>query len=316
VLEASSASFIANRYGLGDRATLTGPVARGELGQVWRLNTSNGTWAVKEPFEPKSEAESREEAEIQEVARDAGIPAPGVLRSADGDVSLLVGDVRICVFEWVDVLERDPRLDPVSVGQIVASIHRVPLPEIRGEDPWYREPITSDRWQELTDDLRAARAPFADELASYRGELAVLGALVEPPTVLQTCHRDLWADNLRATPDGGLCVLDWENFGLADPSQELCLVLFEFGAGEAERARDIHQAYVETGGPGRVTGRRTFSMLIAQLGHIGEAGCKQWLTAEASSPEREHAATWVGEFLGQPLSSDAIDRILDAILSR
>jgi hypothetical protein len=155
VLEASSAPFIANRYGLGDRATLTGPVARGELGQVWRLNTSNGTLAVKEPFEPKSEAESREEAEIQEVARDAGIPAPGVLRSAD-DVSLLVGDVRICVFEWVDVLERDPRLDPVSVGQIVASIHRVPLPEIRGEDPWYREPITSDRWQELTDDLRAA----------------------------------------------------------------------------------------------------------------------------------------------------------------
>jgi thiamine kinase-like enzyme len=316
VLEASSAPFIANRYGLGDRATLTGPVARGELGQVWRLNTSNGTLAVKEPFEPKSEAESREEAEIQEVARDSGIPAPGVLRSADGDVSLLVGDVRICVFEWVDVLERDPRLDPVSVGQIVASIHQVPLPEIRGEDPWYREPITSDRWQELTDDLRAARAPFADELASYRGELAVLGALVEPPTVLQTCHRDLWADNLRATPDGGLCVLDWENFGLADPSQELCLVLFEFGAGEAERARDIYQAYVETGGPGRVTGRRTFSMLIAQLGHIGEAGCKQWLTAGASSPEREHAATWVGEFLGQPLSSDAIDRILDAILSR
>ena len=316
MLEASSASFIAERYALGDRATLTGPVARGELGQVWRLITSNGTWAVKEPFEPKSEAESREEAEIQGIAREAGIPVPGVIRSADGDVSLVVGDVRICVFEWVDVLERDPGLDPVAVGRLVASIHRVPFPEIRGEDPWYREPITNDRWRELSDHLEAARAPFADELASYRAELAALGAVVEPPTVLQTCHRDLWADNLRATPDGGLCVLDWENFGLADPSQELCLVLFEFGAGEAERARDIYRAYVETGGPGRVTGRRTFSMLIAQLGHIGEAGCKQWLTAEASSPEREHAATWVGEFLAQPLSSDAIARILDAIRSR
>src|SRR5439155_24923856 len=91
----SSASFIADRYALGDRAMLTGPVARGELGQVWRLITSNGTWAVKEPFEPKSEADSREEAQIQEIARDAGIPAPRVLRSADGDVSLVVGDVRI-----------------------------------------------------------------------------------------------------------------------------------------------------------------------------------------------------------------------------
>jgi aminoglycoside phosphotransferase (APT) family kinase protein len=316
VLEASSASFIANRYGLGDRATLAGPVARGELGQVWRLITSSGTWAVKEPFEPKSEAESREEAEIQEIARDAGIPAPGVLRSVGGDVSLLVGDLRICVFGWVDVLERDPNIDSVAVGRIVASIHRVPFPEIRGEDPWYHEPIADERWEELTVDLKAAGAPFADELASYRGELAVLGRLVEPPNELQSCHRDLWADNLRATPDGGLCVLDWENFGLVDPSQELCLVLFEFGAGEAERARDVYRAYVETGGPGRVTGRRTFSMLIAQLGHIGEAGCKQWLAAEDSSPEREHAAAWVGEFLAQPLSIDAIDRILDAIRSR
>ena len=55
MLESSYASFIAERFSLGDRATLTGPVARGELGQVWRLTTPNGRWAVKEPFQPKSE---------------------------------------------------------------------------------------------------------------------------------------------------------------------------------------------------------------------------------------------------------------------
>ena len=54
-------------------------------------------------------------------------------------------------------------------------------------------------------------------------------------------------------------------------------------------------------------------MLIAQLAHIGEAGCRQWLAAGTSSPQREHAATWVGEFLSQPLSRETIDRILDAI---
>lgn len=92
-------------------------------------------------------------------------------------------------------------------------------------------------------------------------------------------------------------------------------MLFEFGAADAERARAIYRAYIDNGGPGRVTDRRTFSMLIAQLGHIGEAGCVQWLTADASSPERGHAATWVGEFLAQPLSLEAIDGILDAIRS-
>jgi hypothetical protein len=56
-------------------------------------------------------------------------------------------------------------------------------------------------------------------------------------------------------------------------------------------------------------------MLIGQLGHIGEAGCRQWLAAGATSPQREHAATWVGEFLAQPLSRETIDGILDAIRS-
>jgi hypothetical protein len=283
---------------------------------VWRLLTSNGTWAVKEPFEPKSEAEFREEAEIQETARDAGIPAPEVLRSADGNVSLVVGDVRICVFGWVDVLERDPNLDPVAVGRIVASIHRVPFPEIRGEDPCYREPITSDRWQELRDDLKAAgRRSRTNSRPTAPNWLCS-----ERSSNRRPCSRPAIGIFGRTTsarpPMVGSASWTGRTSGSPTPSQELCLVLFEFGAGEAERARDIYRAYVETGGPGRVTGRRTFSMLIAQLGHIGEAGCEQWLTAEASSPEREHAATWVGEFLEQPLSIDAIDRILDAIRSR
>jgi hypothetical protein len=57
------------------------------------------------------------------------------------------------------------------------------------------------------------------------------------------------------------------------------------------------------------------AQLIAQLGHIGEAGCMQWLGAAPSSPERAHAAAWVGEFLSQPLTREAIDRMLDAIRS-
>lgn len=313
MLKSSHASLIAQRFSLGDHATMTGPVARGELGQVWRLTTSTGAWAVKEPFEPKSEAELREEAEVQEIAWAAGIPTPGIVRSADGSVSLEVGDVGICVYEWVDILDREPRLDPVAVGRLIAAIHQLPLPELRGEDPWYREPIPGESWDAILRDLTAAGAPFADGLASYRDELVALGALVEPPMVLQTCHRDLWADNLRATANGTLCVFDWENFGLADPGQELCLVLFEFGAGEAARTRAVYQAYVEAGGPGRVVGRSSFSMLVAQLGHIGEAGCRQWLAAGVSSPEREHAAAWVEEFLASPLSRDSIAEILDAI---
>ena len=44
---------------------------------------------------------------------------------------------------------------------------------------------------------------------------------------LRTCHRDLWADNVRTSHDGGLCVFDFDNAGLADPSQELAMILVE-----------------------------------------------------------------------------------------
>jgi aminoglycoside phosphotransferase (APT) family kinase protein len=313
VLESAHGPSIAKWFSLGDDATLTGPVARGELGQVWRLMTSGGVWAVKEPFEPKSETDAREEADIQELALASGVLTPRVVRSADGGVSMDIGASRVTVCEWVDLKDRNRYLEPTAVGGLIASLHRIPFPELRPEDPWYREPITGERWDELVRHLSAARAPFAGALASYRDELVALGDLVEPPTALRTCHRDLWADNVRATVAGGICVFDWENFGLADPSQELALVLFEFGAGDARRIRTIHDAYANAGGPGHVTERATFSMLIAQLGHIGEAGCRQWLGHPDSSAEREHAAAWVGEFLGEPLSRDAIDAILDAV---
>jgi hypothetical protein len=45
----------------GSHAVLSGPVARGEQGRVWYLQTSTGRWAVKEPFEPVSERDARED---------------------------------------------------------------------------------------------------------------------------------------------------------------------------------------------------------------------------------------------------------------
>ena len=81
--------------------------------------------------------------------------------------------------------------------------------------------------------LDAAGAPFAMRLGELRDELVAVEQLLTPPRHLRTCHRDLFADNLRVTADGDLCVIDWDNCGLADPGQELALVLYEFGDGGA-----------------------------------------------------------------------------------
>jgi thiamine kinase-like enzyme len=148
-----------------------------------------------------------------------------------------------------------------------------------------------------------------------RDELVALERLLERPRDLQTCHRDLWADNLLRSAAGRLCVIDWEDCGLADPSQELALVLFEFGLGSAERARSLYEAYLESGGPGRIDRPGNFSMLIAQLGHIGENACLRWLDPNESEVEHDRQVARAEEFIALPLTRRAIDELLDAVTS-
>ena len=66
MLAATDAARIADHYALGGDAVLSGPVARGEVGQVWRLTTSLGAWAIKEPFERPSADESHDDAAFQD----------------------------------------------------------------------------------------------------------------------------------------------------------------------------------------------------------------------------------------------------------
>ena len=315
MLETGDAAEIAERFSLGDAATLSGPVARGEVGQVWRLSTSRGSFAVKEPFEPIPADEVREHADYQEAAHAAGIPAPAVLRAANGDAFAELAGVQVRAFEWVDLRGRDPNVDPAQVGRIVASIHRLDFRGRLPTDPWYTEAIGSERWDALLDALRTNEAPFANRLSGLRDELVALERLMEEPGDLQTCHRDLWADNVLRNTAGGLCVIDWENCGLADPSQELALVLFEFGLGDPQRTRALYQGYLEAGGPGRIDRRGNFSMLIAQLGHIGEDACMRWLDPGASDAERKRQEARVEEFVALPLTTNTIDGLLAATTS-
>lgn len=313
MLEPNLAEAIAGAYALGEPESLRGPVARGEQGQIWRLVTARGAWAVREPFEPQTEDEVREDAAFQEAARAAGVPTPTAMRTTGGDVIAHVGDTQVRVYEWVDLRDPDPGIDPAAVGRLLARLHTTGFAGERPEDPWYTDPVGAARWDELVGELRAADAPFAGELAALRDELVALEALIEPASALRTCHRDLWADNLRLTAAGELCVIDWDNCGAADPSHEVGNALFEFAGSDAARARALHRAYVEAGGPGRVTGRGQFSMAIAQLGHITEISCVDWLDPRGSALDRAHSADRVAECTERPLTRELIDALVAAV---
>jgi Ser/Thr protein kinase RdoA (MazF antagonist) len=300
------ASALSRIFGLG----------RGKQGVVWRLDTSDGSWAVKVPFHPSGEDDVQVSTRFQEAAHAAGVPNPGVRRTTDGRVFATMGRTKARVYEWVDLRPPDPSLDPAMVGAVVAAMHRVSMTPVEATvplDPWHHAPVGADRWNQLVQLLHEAGAPFASRLADLRDELVALESWLEPPQVLRTCHRDLWADNLLPTSDDRVCVIDWEESGPADPSQELGYVLFEFTRGDPGRARALTDAYRAAGGPARVARRGHFSMLIAQLGHITEIAATDWLEPNPRSPERADSAAWISEVFDEPHTRELLDALLAAV---
>ena len=305
------AGRIARAFGLGDGAAFTGTVARGEQGQVAQLETVARP-VGGEDVVPAARA-GRGGRRFQAAAVAAGVPAPAVVFTADGELFAEIGGLPVRVYGWVDVLPADSGLDPGRVGRLMAAIHQVPFRGRRPQDPWYTEPVGAAGWDGLVERLAAAGAPFAGDLAAMRDDLVALEGLLVPARELRTCHRDLWSDNLRATSQGGLCVIDWDNCGLADPGQELSGVLFEFGYGDADRARALYGEYRRCGGPGRIERRGDFSMTIAQLGHINEISCRVWLDPAEPDEERERQAARFHESVEMPLTVAVIDELLEAV---
>ena len=297
---------LARRFGLGGAARLSdGPVARGKVGAVWRLDTADGRWAAKVLFRPSGEDEVRVSTLFQEAAYAAGVPTPRVRRTTDGCVFATSEGSQVRVYEWVDLQPPDSLVDPALVGAVVAAIHQLPVMVPGPLHPWHHEPVGADRWDQLVEQLVHAGAPFAGRLADLRDELVALESWIEPPENVRTCHRDLWADNVLPTDDGGVCVIDWEDSGPADPSQELGYVLFEFARTDPGRARALSDAYREAGGPGTVSRRGHFPMLIAQLGHITEIAATDWLQPNPRSPDRADSAAWISEVFDEPHTREA-----------
>ena len=67
---------LADRFSLGKVLGIPGYIARGAMGEVWRLETSDGRWAVKWLF-PWVQADPRPaDVDVQLAAAAAGIPLP------------------------------------------------------------------------------------------------------------------------------------------------------------------------------------------------------------------------------------------------
>jgi Ser/Thr protein kinase RdoA (MazF antagonist) len=307
------APAIARAYGVGTPVKEMIMVARGEQGRVWRLDTESGAFAIKELIIRLTPADAVADVAYQEVVLATGaVPMPRPIRTVTGEVLVDVAGYQIRAYEWVDLLATDPGLDPAVVGATVAAIHQVHCAPARPLSGWYTEPVGPLRWAQLLDDAKAAAAPFAEALDAEIPELLRLEALIEPPANLQNCHRDLWADNILPTPTGGVCVIDWENCGLADPAQELPMTMIDFAFGDQHRIAELYLSYLEAGGPARVRGCGSFTMVIAQFSHFWEAAITAYLSTNVTE-DKAHSLDRIAELLNLPLRVTHLEEMLDTI---
>lgn len=307
---------VCEAFGLGAPTADPEPVASGLMGTVWHLATDTDRYAIKVIWDPPDEQSAALTDDFARTLIHRGVPAPQPLRCVAGTVLAQVGGQTLRVSKWCELREVDHERQLADVGRLLALMHADPVAAPGPVDPWFTDPVPHQRWDDVARAMRRRRAPFADEFAASVPQFLALQPLFRAPRAPQMCHRDLWPDNLKATTStaegAALCVIDWDNAGAAEASQELAMVLVGFWRGDAARAACIYRAYRAAGGPGRVREPGDFTMTLAQFGHFALAAAERWMNCD--DPDRAALyEAWFRQGWDEPFAMPEIKAILAAL---
>lgn len=270
-MDRTRADAVAAAFALGEPVAPPSFVARGAMGELWRLDVDGGRrWAVKQLFHPVPGETNPPDVAFQLAAAGAGIRLPAPKAAPDG--RFVVEGVR--VYEWADL--EPPLVAPADegtvaeVGAILGTLHALAIEPAPGGvvDDWYRRTLSTDELAALADAGARADRPWAPVLRRRLGLLGELSALVAGAATSDddviVCHCDLAPPNVfRALGGGPLVVVDWENAGPLSAEAELAMTVASWTT--PDRWRPFLDAYEAAGGPARLRGVESFATHAATV---------------------------------------------------
>ena len=319
------ARLLASAFALGTARGGAMPVARGEMGRIWRLDTDRGRFALKELFDPLDEADAQADVGFQRVALDAGLAIPRPLVRPDGGVLQEVerdgGPVAMFrAYSWVDLADPPCAPRPAVAAALLARLHRLDRPADATMTAWFSEPLGAEGWASLLDAVRRGAPPWLEAFerlapAAEAAEAIVTDAGLDrlPIVDLRRCHLDFNPENVLLDVAGEPVILDWENSGPAPCEQELACAILDFAA-KPSAARDFLRDYRQAGGPAHVTGRRSFAMAVAIQSHLADVYARSG-AAPTSDEVRARMARRIDELSRTLFTIESIDRLLDALVA-
>ncbi|MEU0388454.1 phosphotransferase enzyme family protein [Streptomyces chartreusis] len=268
-----AADLVAETYALGAGPWTMTPVARGALGQIWKLSGNGTSWALKELLFGCSEEQVRREAALRHASESLAIASPRLMPNRHGAyVSQLAasGGSYVKLYDWIDGHKADAS-DPDVLdwfGRTMALLHTAGEGASQTPKSWYEQCPRDTDWRDLHKQVHAAGVPWSDALGRFIDTSAAeLARWVTPadPGALVTSHLDLQPQNVLIGPDGPV-LLDWDNAGPTSAERELARAVYVWSGGnkvDIDSARRLARAYRSAGGRAAVTGPQSFSMLFA-----------------------------------------------------
>lgn len=226
------------------------PVSGGLIHRMWRLDTSQGSFAVKEldsaiMARPGVHADYVQSEKIAAALQSKGIPVATALLQNETPLFETEGAI-VMVFPWVDggslMVDAVTVAHANQIGEILAKIHAANLNDFDLPVP-EGHLILQERWHALIDEAIKEDLPWALDAQTNLANLvawsdAANQAKQRLSTHLIIGHKDIDPKNVLWRDEYSPVIIDWEGVGLINPTEEIINVAIEWAGMPALLCRD------------------------------------------------------------------------------